>query len=77
VGEKETEGWKQTREWWSSLFIVRHKVTFLFMIFIVLQFLTWRSIVSVETAVWHAPPTTCGGSEPYDRPCRVVIVPSN
>jgi hypothetical protein len=71
VGEKETEGWKRTREWWSSLFIFQHKVTFLFMIFIVLQFLTWRAVVSVESAVYRASPSTCGD---YKTPCRVIIV---
>jgi hypothetical protein len=59
-------------------FIVRNRLTILFGILIVLEALTWRSVVSVEeevASVWRlVNRAACGGSRPTDDPCRVIIV---
>lgn len=58
-------------------FFDRNKVLLLFLVLILGQFLTWHAIVSavdelkaIEYAVQQPP---CGGSEPWNHPCHVVI----
>jgi hypothetical protein len=60
---------------WS--FVTRNKVTFLFIVFIILQILTWRSVVSVEKAVRLSIELTSTPCGDIDSPCHVIIVPKH
>jgi hypothetical protein len=56
----------------------RHAVALLLCVLVVLQFLTWRAIISAseEVDLTRSPiyGAKCGGSGRYEDPCRVSIV---
>ena len=52
--------------------IRRNLLIILFSAMIGMQVLTWMEIRKIDIPDYGRP---CGGSSPWDRPCRVIVIP--